>query len=139
MKQIWILAVSFLMIGSALSAQSTDIYYDANPMPTWQGCETEGNDSLSQACFFSTLDKFFQDHIIYPEAAKKRKLEGEVYVQFVVNTSGIVEQIKILRDIGYECGDEVVRVLQLLPPLIPGKVDGKPVSVLLKAPVYFKL
>lgn len=87
----------------------------------------------------AALYKFISDNIKYPKEAKKNKIEGKVIVQFTVNKQGKVEDIKIVRGIGFGCDEEVIRVVKRMPDWKPGKQRGKPVSVRYNLPVAFKL
>lgn len=86
-----------------------------------------------------SLLAFLQRNIVYPKLAKENKIEGKVYVTFVVEIDGSISNIKVLRDIGGGCGQEVVRVVKLMPKWIPGKQQGKPVRVQYNLPVKFEL
>jgi len=137
----WVIIFSVFFISIQLSAQSTDdaILVDVDVKPTWISCEDETNAQLRQDCFEKNLALFFNDFIIYPEKARKKKIEGQVIVQFVVEPDGSVSNIQVIRDIGDGCGDEVVRAIQHLPKLAPGSNQGSPARVLYKAPFNFKL
>ncbi|MEJ1241462.1 leucine-rich repeat domain-containing protein [Chryseolinea sp. T2] len=52
----------------------------------------------------------------YPAEARRMKIEGIVQVSFEVNTMGNTSNVKLMRDIGFECGREVVRTITSLPP-----------------------
>ena len=56
---------------------------------------------------------------------------------------GKIENIEILKDINYGCGDEVRRILESMNNMpekwTPGKNKGKKVPVFLTLPVIFKL
>lgn len=82
---------------------------------------------------------FLAEQIIYPRAALESRIQGTVYVSFIVDASGKISDIKILKGIGGGCDDEVIRVVKLMPKWKPGTANGKPVRVLFKMPVYFKL
>jgi len=56
-----------------------------------------------------------------------------------VNKDGSISNIEILRDIGYGCKKEVIRVLHLMPNWIPGQMDGVIVRFYYYLPVAFKL
>ena len=85
------------------------------------------------------LFQFINDHIKYPAIARENGVEGNVTVQFVVSSSGKISGIKVLRDIGAGCGAEAVRVVKKMPKWLPGKQNGKPVSVQMTLPVRFVL
>lgn len=83
--------------------------------------------------------KFLQDNIKYPVMAKESGIQGTVYVTFVVERSGAVTDVKILRGIGGGCDEEAVRVVKNMPKWEPGKQRGKPVRVQFNMPIKFTL
>jgi hypothetical protein len=56
-------------------------------------------------------------------------IDGNVYASFVINKYGKVEEVNLLRDIGFGTGAEVVRVLKKMPTWNPGIKNGKPECV----------
>ena len=40
------------------------------------------------------------------------ELRGEVKVSFMVETDSTITEIKLLKDTGYGCGEEVIRILK---------------------------
>lgn len=78
-------------------------------------------------------------NVEYPEQARKANVEGTVYASFCIDRDGSVSNITILRDIGYGCGDEVVRMLKSMPRWKPAKVRGKNVRSEFNLPVTFTL
>ena len=52
-------------------------------------------------------------------------LKGKVYVTFIVEKDGTLNNIKVLRDIGYGTGEEAIRVLKLSPKWIPAKRNNE--------------
>jgi len=115
------------------------ILVDVDVKPTWQGCENETDAKARQICLEEKLAAFFDDFIIYPERARKKKLEGQVVVEFVVEKDGSVSNIQIIHDIGEGCGNEVVIALERLPKLVPAMHGGQPARVLYTVPVNFVL
>ena len=80
---------------------------------------------------------FIEKTLVYPEEAKAAGIEGKVFVKFWVESDGGISNVVILRDIGYGCGDEAVRVVKLMPKWIPGRIGGKPVRTEFVLPVQF--
>lgn len=76
--------------------------------------------------------------ISYPDLAKKIGTEGKVYVQFIVNKKGKVENPTIIRGIGAGCDQEVLRAIKLMT-FTPGIQNGNFVKVRMQQPVVFKL
>lgn len=82
---------------------------------------------------------FINKNLLYPKLAKENGIEGRVIVRFIVQKSGYIDKIEIIRKLGWGCDEEVLRMIQLMPKWSPGKVNGKPVAVYFTLPVTFKL
>lgn len=86
------------------------------------------------------LMRYVSQNIVYPPIAREIGKEGTVYVSFVVNEIGNVENVKVMRGIGYGCDEEVVRVVGKMPRWKKaGKNAGHPVKVRFNIPVSFKI
>lgn len=85
------------------------------------------------------LFKFLGDNIQYPEAAVKNRVQGKVFVQFVVNTDGSLSRFMILKGIGSGCDEEAIRVMSIMPKWTPGSQSGRPVTVMYTLPINFQL
>lgn len=83
--------------------------------------------------------KYIGERIKYPKLAQQMKVEGKVFLRFVVQKNGEIGDIKILKGIGYGCDEEAVRVISQMPKWTPGKQNGKPVNVYLTMPIKFAL
>ncbi len=84
--------------------------------------------------FYAQLSKTLN----YPRQAIRNNVDGKVYVEFVVDRSGAINQLKILKAIGAGCDEEAMRVLSLVK-WEPGRQRGKPVNVRMVMPVIFKV
>ncbi len=60
---------------------------------------------------------------------------GRVFMSFIVETDGSLNEIKILRDVGFGTGQEAVRVLKLSPKWKPGLSKGIPVRCNYQLPI----
>lgn len=85
------------------------------------------------------LTKYLSENIKYPEQAKKDKIQGKVYISFVVEKDGSVADAKVLRGIGGGCDEEALRVVNAMPKWTPGKQRNTPVRVQFNLPIVFKL
>lgn len=85
------------------------------------------------------LRSFVAKSIRYPAEAQKEKVQGKVYVSFVVSTSGKVENARIDRSVSPTLDAEAIRVVSQMPDWKPGKQRGKAVSVEYTIPIEFKL
>lgn len=84
-------------------------------------------------------NKYLSSNLKYPTQARRMGIEGTVYVVFVVNTDGSIQDVEILRGIGGGCDEEAMRVVANAPNWEPGKQRGKPVRVKMRLPIRFKL
>lgn len=79
-----------------------------------------------------------QQKIKYPEMARRAGIEGRVYVQFIVNEQGNVENAQVIRGIGGGADEEALRVVKQAK-FKPGMQRGRPVRVQYSLPIFFRL
>lgn len=84
-------------------------------------------------------NKYLGKNLKYPTQARRMGIEGTVYVVFVVNTDGTLQDVDVLRGIGGGCDEEAIRVVKNAPKWEPGKQRGRPVRVRMRLPIKFKL
>ena len=85
------------------------------------------------------LMKYIQKHVKYPAIAKEYNITGKVYVSFIVDKSGSVTNVKIVRGVDKNLDAEAMRVVKSLPKYKPGKQRGKSVRVMFTIPINFTL
>lgn len=83
--------------------------------------------------------KFLAKNITYPVAAQKANISGRAFVKFIVKKDGEIENVVVLKGIGYGCDEEAVRVIKPMPKWVPGQQNGKPVNVFCNLPIVYKL
>lgn len=115
----------------------------AEEMPRFPGCENLPTTAERKQCADQKMLEFVYKNIKYPAIARENGIEGMAVITFVVETDGSVTAAKVLRDPGGQCGQEALRVVQLMNQKdiqwIPGKQRGRPVRVQFNLPVRFKL
>ncbi|MCF8236907.1 MAG: TonB family protein [Saprospiraceae bacterium] len=120
-----------------------EIFVIAEDMPRFPGCENLGSKKEKEECAKGQLLEFIYKNIQYPAIARENGVEGTVVISFVVEKDGQVKETRIVREIGAGCGDEALRVVELMNTegkrWTPGKQRGKPVRVMFNLPVKFKL
>lgn len=79
-----------------------------------------------------------QQKIRYPEMARRAGIEGRVFIQFIVNERGEVENPQVMRGIGGGADEEALRVVREAK-FTPGMQRGRPVRVQYSLPIYFRL
>ena len=83
--------------------------------------------------------QFISKNMKYPTIAQENGTQGRVTCQFVVGADGKVRDVKVLRGVDPYLDKEAVRVIMSMPKWIPGKQNGKAVSVKYTIPVMFRL
>ncbi|MES2445891.1 MAG: energy transducer TonB [Bacteroidota bacterium] len=85
------------------------------------------------------LYNYMMSNIKYPALAKENKIEGNVFLSFIVEKDGTVSDVKVDKKLGYGTDEEAVRVLLSSPKWKPGSYNEKPVRVKYNIPVHFSL
>lgn len=85
------------------------------------------------------LLRYISENLKYPSIAQEQGIQGVVLTRFVVTSSGEVGDVQILRSLDPYCDREAQRVIRSLPKFIPGKQQGKAVSVWFTLPIRFRL
>lgn len=106
--------------------KASDVFTAVEQMPQYPGG-------------MEVLSAYLSENIIYPEAAKDQSIQGKVFVNFIVDTDGSVDDVKVLRGIGGGCDEEAIRVITAMPEWIPGKQRGETVKVSYSLPIKFVL
>ncbi len=120
--------------------EEPEIFIAVENMPAFPGCETIDDEEKRRACTDRKLLQYIYSNLKYPPIARENSIEGTVVASFVIDQSGSVQQIKLLKDIGANCGEEVLGVLESLQtPWQPGRQQGRAVSVQFQLPVKFRL
>lgn len=83
--------------------------------------------------------KFLAENIKYPTVAKENGISGKVYVTFIVDKNGLIDNITVLRGIGGGCDEEAMRVIKMMPKWKPGTQRGQAVRVQYNVPIKFTL
>ena len=121
-----------------------EIFKIVEEMPRFPGCEDlAGSVQDKKACADKKLYEFLYEHLSYPSVARDNGIEGVVVIRFVVEKNGTIQGATVARDIGGGCGEEALRVINMMNAQskvwIPGKQRGRSVRVLFTLPVRFKL
>lgn len=79
-----------------------------------------------------------QEEVNYPDFARQAGIEGTVFVEFVVNPQGQVENPQVTRGVHRLLNEEAVRAVRQME-FEPGMQRGEPVNVRMSLPVRFQL
>jgi len=91
----------------------------------------------------SGLDKFYsfiQTNLVYPEAAKEDKIEGQVIITFLIDSIGVTSKHSVYQGVREDLDSEALRVAKLLKFDEPAKdYYGKPTVMCFTLPISFSL
>lgn len=135
---------------------------------TFSGCNTSNEDSdiisgsnvqkglsdeeLAKEPVFTVVDqqpeypggvqamyKFLGENIKYPAEASKNRIQGKVFLTFVIGSTGKIREVEILKGVSNSLDKESIRVVKAMPKWTPGRNDGKAVAVKYNLPISFVL
>ena len=114
--------------GAGVVETTEEIFAVVEEMPSFPGGEGE-------------LSKFLQKNINYPQMEREEGIAGTVYVTFVVDKEGKINDVKTLKGVkgGPGLEKEALRVINSMPPWKPGKQQGRSVRVQFNLPIRFSL
>lgn len=95
-------------------------------MPTFKG---------GDAALMSYLGKNLQ----YPDLAKDMDVQGVVFVRFVVEPDGSINEVTVIRGVFDALDREAIRVIKEMPQWNPGLQNGRAVRVYYTIPIRFEL
>ena len=107
--------------------EKDDFFYAVEDMPKFKGGD------------LNTFCKYIAGNIEYPGEAAVNGVEGTVNLSFVVDETGKVTRIKIIRGVNPDLDKEAIRVVGLSPDWEPGRQSGKAVKVKFSIPIPFRL
>jgi len=82
--------------------------------------------------------RFLQNNLVYPKKAERKKIEGTVVVQFIVDKDGTISNISAIS--GPELLQEAATdVIKKSPNWTPATQNGRKVKSYKKQPITFKL
>lgn len=82
---------------------------------------------------------YLKNNLKYPEDAKRKNIQGRVFVNFIISSKGKVLFPYVVRGTNSSCDAEAIRLIKNMPAWKPGKQKGKAVMVRYNLPVKFAL
>ena len=96
-----------------------------------EGAEPDGG--------YEKFYEYIKKNLKYPSQARRMGVEGKVYVQFIVDKDGSLNDIKAVKGIGAGCDEEAERVIKEAKKWKAGKQRGRAVKQKIVIPIAFKL
>ena len=84
---------------------------------------------------------YIRDHKNYPEEAEQNQVKGKVFVSFIIDATGRVEEesVAVIKGLGYGCDQEAIRLIKNSPRWTPGRISetNKKVPTRMVLPIVF--
>ena len=106
--------------------------------PIYPGCE-EVDSSEFKNCFSESIMEYLNTILQYPKMALELGIQEDIHVSFIIDSTGTVSDVKIIKGENKSLREEAIRIVSLLPKMKPATQRDRPVSVLFTIPIYFKL
>ena len=82
---------------------------------------------------------YLQSILKYPEVARNNGIQGQVFLEFVVEKDGSITNVKVIASVYPDLDQEAIRAIKLLPKWKPGKQMGKAVRTYFSIPIRFTI
>lgn len=106
--------------------------------PKFSECKLLSNEIESKECFNAQMNKHIVENFTYPKKAINKNITGKTFGNFIVEKDGTIENY-IIYGASTILLIENLRILKLLPKLIPGKYNNREIRVPYAQPITFKL
>lgn len=112
----------FFVLFIQLASNGQEILNRADQMPEFNG----------------NFPTFIKANLKYPESAIAYDAHGAVISQFIVDTTGNISHISIVKSVRPSLDSEALRLISIMPRWKPGIQDGKNVAVRTKLSINFE-
>ena len=85
------------------------------------------------------MQKWIMSNVKYPKEALEKNIQGRVYVRFVVEKTGELSNITIMRSPHDLLSVETIRIIKLMPKWEPGRIGDDAVRMRYALPISFTL
>ena len=119
-----------------ITTAAADIAASANPdRPAVVAPDRPTQPVGGNQTFFDWIEKNQK----YPDLARKRKIQGKVMVEFLVQRDGSLTDARVIKKMGSGLDEEALRLIKTAPKWEPAMFQGKPMKQKMVLPVLFQL
>ncbi len=112
-------------------SDDNDYIYSSLSIPEYDQAQFPGGD---EECI-----KWLNEHMKYPDVCKENKVQGCVFVDFVVNKDGSIVNVEVDESPDLNLSKEAERLIKMMPKWKPAKRNNKMVRSRVSIPVDFRL
>lgn len=84
-------------------------------------------------------NQYLANSLEYPSEAKAKGITGTVYVTFIVDTEGSIQDVQVFQGVGSGLDEEAIKAVKNAPKWEPGTQRGQKVNVKMRLPIRFSL
>ena len=88
---------------------------------------------------YQKMHEFIEKNLHYPKECAENGIQGRVIIDFVVERSGKLTNIRVVKSVNPALDKEALRIVNLMPKWIPGRQSDKTVRVKYIIPITFQL
>jgi TonB family protein len=115
---------------------------DNTEQPLFPGCD-KVNEMEKADCSHKKMYEYVASHLKYPEDMKANKVEGKVYVKFVITTNGYVANARVEKSLSPSADKAALDLVNGMNDNVgkwtPGTKEGIPVTMDMVLPISFVL
>lgn len=137
-------------IWKTVNVEKSETYFDEYDAGKYvKGKTVDGNGNIMEYNGLEVLPEFkgglqafgafLSRNLHYPKEARRNKIQGRVFLSFIIEKDGSLTNAKVIRGIGAGCDEEALRVINSSPKWNPGVQRGRPVRVSYTVPIFFQL
>lgn len=113
-------------------------FSELNTYPAFKNHKFLDNKEKALELFFNSMSKHIKENLKYPEKAMEDNIQGKTNVYFLISMEGLINEIYAFNAHPL-LQLEGIRIIEILPKLIPASVDGENKNVFYSQPLTFKL
>lgn len=84
------------------------------------------------------LHEFIKMNLRYPKECADSCIQGRVIIAFIVERNGKLSNIRVVKSVNPALDKEALRIVNLMPNMVPGKQNGRTVRVKFLIPITFR-
>jgi protein TonB len=106
--------------------------------PIFPGCEDVSRQERYM-CFQQGIMRHIRNNFKYPSIPKEMGISEKIFVQFVIDKTGMIKKSVVVRGQDKHLRKEALRLVNSIPKLIAAKQRGKSVPCSFTVPINFRL
>lgn len=124
--------------------EDEEIFRRFDRAAVFPGCDVVSMTRVEkEMCTQKELMNYIYSNLRYPEEARKKKVSGQVVIEFVIAYDGTIRNVELLRGFDRACDNAVIKVIEDMNDLddlwTPAVLDNEYVSTYYTRPISFEV